>query len=71
MYVLTKAFQEDGDFKQMYYIKRWVDTVQDFLIKLSIKPHIHLWEISILSLNNVIVRHTKIMNRADNNWAQF
>ena len=48
-----------------------LDTVQDFLIKLGIKPHMHLWEISILSLNNVIVRPTKIMNRADKNWAHF
>ena len=48
-----------------------VDTVQDFLIKLGIKPCMHLWEISILSLNNVIVRPTKIMNRADINWAHF
>ena len=23
------------------------------------------------SLNNVIVRHTKIMNRADKNWTHF
>ena len=35
-----------------------LDTVQDFLIKLGIKPRIDLWEISILSLNNVIVRPT-------------
>ena len=48
-----------------------VDTVQDFLIKLGIKPRMHLWEISILSLYNVIVRPTKIMNRADKNWAHF
>ena len=48
-----------------------LDTVQDFLIKLGIKPRMHLWEISILSLNNVIVRPTKIMNRADKNWAHF
>ena len=46
-------------------------TIQDFLIKLGIKPHMHLWEISIFSLNNVIVRPTKIMNRADKNWAHF
>ena len=48
-----------------------VDTVQDFLIKLGIKPGMHLWEISILSLDNVIVRSTKIMKRADKNWAHF
>ena len=31
----------------------------------------HLVEISIFSLNNVIARPTKIMNRADKNWAHF
>ena len=41
-----------------------VDTIQDFLIKLGIKPGMHLWEISILSLNNVFIRCTKIMKRA-------
>ena len=35
------------------------------------KPCMHLVEISIFSLNFVIVRLTKIMNRADKNWAQF
>ena len=44
-----------------------LDTVQDFLIKLGIKPCMHLWEIGIFSLNNVIVRPTKIMNRAIKN----
>ena len=49
----------------------WLETVQDFLIKLGIKPRMHLWEISILSLNSVIVGPTKIMNRTDKNWAHF
>ena len=31
----------------------------------------HLVEISIFSLNHVIVRPTKIMNRAGKNWAHF
>ena len=44
-----------------------IETVQDFLIKLDIKPLINLLKISIFSLNNVIVRLTKIMNRADKN----
>jgi hypothetical protein len=34
------------------------------------KPCMHL-EKSIFSLNNVTVRPTKIMNRADKNWAHF
>ena len=39
-----------------------IETVQDFLIKLGIKPCMHILEIGIFSLYNVIVRHTKIMN---------
>ena len=39
----------------------WVlDTIQGFLFKLGMK--VHLVEISIFSLNHVIVRPTKIMN---------
>ena len=55
------------------YINRTVrlESVQDFLIKLDIKPLMQLLEISTFSLNNVIVRLTKIMNRADKNWAHF
>ena len=39
-----------------------IETVQDFLIKLDIKPLMHLLEISIFSPNNDLVRLTKIMN---------
>ena len=39
-----------------------VDTVQDLLIKLGIKPHLHILKISIFSLNHLIVRPTKVMN---------
>ena len=46
-----------------------IESVQDFLIKLGIKPLMHLLEIKYFSLNNVMVRFTKIMNRADKNWA--
>ena len=44
-----------------------LESLQDFLIKLDMKPRMHLVEISIFSLNLVIVRPTKIMNRADKN----
>ena len=37
----------------------WVDTITDFLIKLGIKPRKNLLEISIFSLNDVIIRPTK------------
>ena len=39
-----------------------IETVQDFLIKLDIKPLMHLLKISIFKLNNDLVRLTKIMN---------
>ena len=39
-----------------------LETFQDFLIMLGIKPCMHVLEISIFSLNHVIVRPTKIMN---------
>ena len=54
------------------FLPAWeLESVQDFLIKLDMKPCMDLVEISIFSLNLVIVRLTKIMNRADKNWAQF
>ena len=51
-------------FSHSYYVVKAysVDTVQDFLIKLGIKPRLHILKISIFSLNHVIVRPTKIMN---------
>ena len=48
-----------------------LDAVQDFLIKLGIKPPMHLLEIYIFALYHVIVSPTKIMNRANKNWAHF
>ena len=48
-----------------------IDTVTDFLIKLSMKQCMHLVEISIFSLNNVTVIPTKIMNRAIKTGAHF
>ena len=38
-----------------------LDTIQDFLRKLGMKPHVHLVKISIFSLNNVIIGLTKII----------
>ena len=48
-----------------------LESVQDFLIKLDMKPWMHLVEISIFSLNLVIVLLTKIMKKANKNWAYF
>ena len=44
------------------YIIYVIDTITDFLIKLGMKPCLHLVKISIFSLNNVTVRLIKIMN---------
>ena len=49
-----KTLQDQGAAK--------LDTVQDFLIKLGIKPCVRILEISIFSLNHVIIRPTKVMN---------
>ena len=38
-----------------------VDTIQDFLCKLGMKPHMHLVEITIFSLNHVIPKPAKII----------
>ena len=40
----------------------YLESVQDFLIKLDMKPFMYLVEISICTLNHVMVRLTKIMN---------
>ena len=45
------------------FTARALDTVQDFLIKLGIKPCLHILKISIFSLNHVIVRPTKIIKQ--------
>ena len=55
--------------EEHYASSRKLETFQDLLIKLGIKPLMPVLEISMFSLNNVIVRLTKIMNRADKNWA--
>ena len=57
--------------KALQITKYVVETVQDFLCELGMKPQMHVLERSIFPLNNVIVRLTKIMNKADKNWAHF
>ena len=48
-----------------------LESVQDFMCELGMKPCTHLVKISIFSLNHVIVRPTKIKNRANKNWEHF
>ena len=49
-----------------------IETVQDFLCKLGMKPHTYAcMERSIFAVNKFIVRLEKIMNRADKSWALF
>ena len=49
-------------FMKLNWTRSCLETVKYFLIKLGIKPLMHLLEISIFSLNIDIVRLTKIMN---------
>ena len=46
-----------------------LDTFQDFLIAEHMKPRMHILEISISSLNHVIVRPTKTPKVADKKCA--
>ena len=39
-----------------------LESLQDFLIKLDMKPCMHIVEINIFPLNRVIIRLTKIMS---------
>ena len=48
-----------------------LDTFKAFLLELGMKPHMHLLEISIFSLNNVTVKPAKIMNGADKKLVPF
>ena len=65
------GFLYTESFRCITTLKSALESVQDFLIKLDIKPCMHLVETSIFSIHPVIVRPTKIMNRAEKNWAQF
>ena len=47
---LASSYPKPSD-QNMYVI----DTIQDLLCKLGMKPHMHLSETSIFSLNHVIV----------------
>ena len=38
-----------------------LDTIQDFLCELGMKPRMQLWEIIIFSIYYIIVRPTKII----------
>ena len=55
----------------IHLVSSTIESVQDFLIKLDIKLLMQLLKISTFSLNNVILRLNKVMNRADKNWAHF
>ena len=60
-YCTYKTFLEKSS-KCLFLRTYSLDTVQDFLIKLGIKPSLHILKISNFSLNHVIVRPTKIMS---------
>ena len=73
--ILLSFFDKKSNKKHMNFASRSEgrqDRVRPrFLIKLDMKPRMHLVEISNFSLNLVIVRLIKIMNRADKNLAHF
>ena len=48
-----------------------IDTFQDFLIAEHIKPRMHILEISISTLNHVIIRPTKTAKSAVKKFAQI
>ena len=56
--MVWKTDEQENYFRAPTYL---LDTIQDFLCNLGMKPHMHLVEISIFSLNHVIVRPTKII----------
>ena len=47
------------------------ETVQNFLFKVGMNPQMHVLKRIIFVLNNIIIRLTKIKNRADKNRAHF
>ena len=48
-----------------------VDTIQDFVCKFGMKPHMHIVEIISFLLYHVIIRPTKNFKRADKNCVYF
>ena len=66
---MTKIQQLQRGPKMM--MPRRLDTIQDFLWKLSMKPLMHLWETTLSSLFHGIVRPTKITKGLTKNWAHF
>ena len=58
----TNLFILEVKIVNLYKLTLTVETVQDFLIKLDVKPLVHLLKISIFSLNNDVLRLPKIMN---------
>ena len=48
--------------KSVSHATRLLDTDQDILCQLPMKLHMHLVEVSLSSLYQVVVRHTKIIN---------
>ena len=70
----SELFLWNRTYSQTLVVVSWIskrgtftlESVQDFLIKLDIKPLMHLLEISTFSLDNVIVRFTTI--HTGQNW---
>ena len=62
---LPRIFDQDG------HHTKYVRSFKYYKRPYKYASHMHLLEIDIFSLYHGIVRHTKIMNRANKNWAHF
>ena len=60
---------EKEDLYDELLAKHKVETVQNILCKLAMKPLVHLEEVSIFPIRQFIVRPTGIMSRAGKNRA--
>jgi hypothetical protein len=59
----TSIYGHHGHARQVIiFISLELESFQDILIELDMKPRMHIVETSIFSLNNVTARLTKIMN---------
>ena len=71
--------QEDWESQRIELMKSSMQCSSIVLVWSRVRPRIFyqvghqttITEISTFSINNVIGRLTKIMNRADKNWAHF
>ena len=64
-FILITVNYSQPDLSSIVYYQSLKSVQDDFLIKLGIKPLMHVVEIRAFSLDSVIVILTQIMNRAN------